>query len=155
MAKKEKKLDVFRVLKALDENDLDFYSTLNEVEQKEFSGWLTMRWASSSLTEPEHYLLMINAIVNDSFSEFKDHPEMIWKLLAICGMGRSVRHKWIPPMKGKRKSRGALAKCIAEIKPQYKADEVDLFLRINNEADIREVLENAGYEDKEIKELLK
>ena len=152
MAKKFK-LDVFRVLKALDENDKEFYNNLTDEEQKEFGGWLTMRWASSCHGSPEHYLLYVNDLVNVNFSMLADHKELIWKLLSICGTGKKERHIWIPPPKKEKKSK--IHEEVFKLYPLYKEDEIDILIQLNSKEELRELFLNNAFTDKEIKDILK
>ena len=88
MAKKSAKIPLRTMLQAIDTNDFDFYSRLDKEQRKAFSPWLAMRYASSaSGMAAYHYLIMVNHIVNVDFSVFKKHPELQWKLLAVCGQG--------------------------------------------------------------------
>lgn len=151
MAKKHK-LDVFRVLSALDRNDHEFYNTLTDEEKKEFAGWLTMRWASSCHGNPEHYLLYINDLVNVNFHVLRNHPELIWKLLAVCGTGKKERHVWIPVPKKKKKS--VLQAELSKVYPLYKDDEIDVLISVNTKDELAEIFSDYGYDDKEIKKLL-
>jgi hypothetical protein len=156
-AKKKNKLDMFRVLDALDQCDFEFYSRLSPEDKEGFEPWLTMRWASSTLTYPDHYIMMVNEFVNVDFSAFKNHPEMQWKLMALCGAGRKLPkykgHKWIPVPK-KKKTKSGLASHISRLKPHFKDDEVKLFIEVNSEEEIADYFRDAGYDDKEIKEIL-
>ena len=108
MATKVPMLDMFkRVLPALDTRQKDFYASLSEEERKGFSPWLVQRYLSSAESTSqeiiEHYLIMTNDIVNINFSDVKD-PEMTWKLMSIVGVGRSMKHPYVAPGKGKKKT---------------------------------------------------
>lgn len=156
MAEKKKttKVPLREMLNALDKNDFDFYSRLDKEQKKAFSPWLAMRYASSaSGTDAYHYLLMVNDIVNVDFSSLKKHPELQWKLLATCGIGHTSYHKYIQP--GKKKIKPKLHKFLVELYPALNEHERDLLLAINDKDDLTQLAKDNGFNDKEIKELLK
>jgi len=154
--KKAKKVSIPMkdMLKAIDTNDFDFYSRLDAKHKKAFSPWITMRCASSaSSSAAYHYLLMVNDIVNVDFSSLKKHPELQWKLLAVCGQGSQTYHPWLAPAKGKTRSK--LHKFLLDIYPNSNESELNLLLAMNDKEDITALAEKHGYSDKEIKELFK
>lgn len=146
-----------KMLRAIDTNDFDFYAKLSEDEKKAFSPWLAMRWASSAKgSSAYHYLLMVNDIVNVQFSSLKNHPELQWKLLAVCGIGKyqgDYGHPWVPPG-GKRKA-NKVQKFLQDAYPALSRDEIELWIAINTKDDIRRLAMDRGLDDKDIKELLK
>lgn len=155
MAKKPSPIPLKLMLAAIDTNDFDFYSRLTPDQQKEFSPWLAMRFASSgqgALTY--HYLLMVNDIVNVDFSLLKNHPELQWKLLAVCGCGQQSFHPWIAPGKSKKKE-GKLRSFLQEIYPAMKNKDIDLIIELNDENELKELARDTGMDEKDIKELFK
>ena len=156
MVAKKKKVSIPMkdMTKAIDLNDFDFYSRLDAEHKKVFSPWLAMRCASSaSGAAAYHYLLMVNDIVNVDFSVLKDHPELQWKLLAVCGQGSPTYHPWLQPGKGRTKNK--LQKFLLSMHPNLNEDELNLLLAMNDKDDITELAMKNGYSDKEIKELFK
>lgn len=155
MAKKESAIPLKAMLEAIDTNDFGFYSRLTPEQQKEFSPWLAMRYASSAQgSMTHHYLLMVNDIVNSRFSDLKNHPDLQWKLLAVCGSGRPTFHPWIAPGKGKRKM-SKVMDLLQERYPDLGYDDLELLLLLNSQDDLRELARDMGMEEKEIKELFK
>lgn len=153
-AKKKVSIPVKDQMSAIDRNDFDFYSRLDEEHKKAFSPWITMRCASSaSGIAAYHYLLMVNDIVNVDFSLLKKHPELQWKLLAVCGQGSSVYHPWIAPVKRQKKSK--LVEFLLKRYPTHSKEELELLVNINSEEEIKNLARNMGLEEKEIKELFK
>lgn len=143
------------MLEAIDTNDFEFYVKLTPDQQKEFSPWLAMRYASSAQGNmAPHYLLMVNDIVNSNFSELKNHPDLQWKLLAVCGCGRPTFHPWIPPGKGKRKQ-SKVRDLLHSRFPLADYNDIDLLLEINSEDELQELARDMGMDEKEIKELFK
>ena len=147
------KIQLKSMLAAIDRGDKNFYKNLSPEQKKEFSPWLAMRWASSCKGDyAEHYMLMVNDIVNVNFSDLNAHPELQWKLLAVCGVGRQQYHEWIKPpsKKGKNKIQAALAVLF----PKLRSDELALFEKIHTKAELKQIFKDAAYNDKEIKAIL-
>ncbi len=140
-------------LPAMDLRDKEFYTNLSEEHKKEISLWLLMRYMSSSQGDAEHHIMMVNDIVNSNFSVISKHPELQWKLLALCGTGKKQFHPWIPPPRGVKKNK--LEQALSDLNPLMKSDELELFQRINTKEDFEEYFRDNGYDDKAIKELLK
>lgn len=143
------------MLGALDRRDKDFYNNLNEEMKKAFSSWTAMRYASSCQGKSaEHYLLTVNEFVNCDFSVFtKEHPELQWKLLAICGVGQEQYHPWIPP--GRKKGKNKIQAELSKVYPNLKNDDLAVLESILNKDELEETFINAGYDEKEIKEIVK
>ena len=153
--KKEHKLDLFKViLPALDRRDTNFYENASEEHKKELGKqvWTLTRWMSSAKSNAEHHLLIVNDLVNKNSSDLKRHPELQWKLLALCGVGKSQMHQWIAPPKGIKKNK--VEEAVLKIYPLLKNDDLELLLKVNSDEDLTELFKGAGLSDKEIKELL-
>lgn len=148
-----KKIELSNLLRAIDTNDLSFYDRLTDEEKKEFSAWMTMRWASSSDSNPEHYLLMVNSLVNVDFSCLNNHPELQWKLVSICGTGSSNRHSWIAPPKKAKTNR--VLNFLREVYPEAKNDDLEQLSGLLDKKDVEELAKSYGMSDKDIKELKK
>lgn len=153
MTEKKAEVPLFPMLNALDKGDKSFYSTLPPEQQKVFSPWLAMRWLSSTEgRNAEHYLLMTNDLVNHDFTSLIKHPELQWKIMTLCGVGTSQKHAWIPP--GKKKGKNKVQAALGRLFPKLKADELELMEKIHTPAEIKTLFKDAGYADKEIKEIL-
>ena len=76
---------------AIDKRNKKFYNSLDDEQQKKFSTWLYMRYASSvdSPIFRDHYLQMVNDLVNVNFSDLKNHIELQWLLMSLCGIGKN------------------------------------------------------------------
>jgi hypothetical protein len=142
------------VLPALDQGDKDFYNRLDDDKKKEFVAWITMRWLSSCKGRTaDHYLIMVNEFVNHNFSALTKHPELQWKLMALCGTGTKQFHQWIKP--GKTRGKNKVQETLSKIYPSLKNDELELLETISSKEEIVDTLIAAGYDDKEIKEIVK
>ena len=166
--KKARKIELDDLLRAIDSCDFDFYSRLDAEQKKEFSAWTTMRWASSSRDFPEHYLLMVNDIVNKDFNLLTgsaddpktQHPELQWKLIATCGIGRVQQkwrnrqpsHPWIPPPK---KPSSKIGDFLHRQYPTLNYKELKLLEELNTKDDLKQLAKDTGMSDKDIKDLFK
>lgn len=154
MATKQPMLDMFkRVLPAIDTRNKNFIADLNEGEVKGFSPWLVMRYLSSAESANreiiEHYLIMTNDIVNINFSDIKD-PEMTWKLMTIVGVGKSVKHPYVAPGKGKKKKQSAFKLWLKELYPHLDDQELDIMMSGFTKESARNILEQFQVKDKDI-----
>jgi hypothetical protein len=159
---KEHKLDLFKtVLPALDRRDFGFFDRLDADQKKEIVPWLLMRWMSSSSSAAEHHIMMVNDMVNRDFSVFAPrvtqgkagHLGLQWRLLALCGTGRSQRHVWVAPPKGAIKNK--LESAVLAIFPLMKDSDLELFLKVNTREELKELFIENGYDDKTLKDLFK
>lgn len=93
------KLDLFgEVLPAIDRRDMEFYDRLTDDQKKGFAPPVALRAASGLQYDgplSEHYIWLINERANVDFYNIWEHPELQYRLLASCGVGRTQRHKWI------------------------------------------------------------
>jgi hypothetical protein len=154
MATKVPMLDMFkRVLPALDTRQKDFFANLSEEERKGFSPWLVQRYLSSAESTSqeiiEHYLIMTNDIVNINFSDVKD-PEMTWKLMSIVGVGRSMKHPYVAPGKGKKKKQNAFKQWLSDLYPHLDDQELDIWISNLDKESARSMLEQFQVKDKDV-----
>lgn len=152
-AKKESTLGLPTELLAMDTGNMAFYKNLSDEHKKEISLWVLMRFMSSCQGAPEHHLMMVNDLVNHNFNNLSKHPELQWKLLALCGTRKKQFHPWIAPPKGIKKNKVEAA--IIEHYPLLNDEELELLLKINTQSDLEQFFKENGYDDKTIKEMFK
>jgi hypothetical protein len=148
-------LDMFkRVLPSIDTRNKQFYENLTEEEQKGFAAWLVMRYLSSAESATpeiiEHYLIMTNELVNTNFSELKNHPELLWKLMSVVGIGKSVKHPYVAPGKGKKKKSNAFKAWLHEQYNHLSEQEIDLWFSNITKEQARDMLEQYQIKDKDV-----
>lgn len=151
--KKVRTLVLANVLSALDFGDKEYYGKLSPEQKKEASMWQLMRFMSSSSNDAMHHLTFVNDAVNKNFSSLSKHPELQWKLLAMCGTKRKQFHSWIKPPKGAKKNK--IESEVLKIYPLIKDADLNLLLQINTREELEEFFRENGYADKDIKELFK
>lgn len=153
-AKKERALDLSKVLSAIDRKDRNFDQNLTEEELKEFSTYTSMRWAASVEGDPtlqEYYLRSANERVNLNFFDLSQHPKLQWLLCTTVspGMGKQ-KHYWV----GSKSSKTKLERLIEEHYPHLNTSEIELMAQINNEKDFADYLQSMGWDDKDIKKAI-
>ena len=153
--KPNKKTNSFstKELHALDFCNKDFYENLSEDDKEKIQFWPLMRLLSASNNDADHYLLIVNDLVNDNFNSLKNHPILKWKLLAICGTNKKQYHYWIKPPRGVVKNK--LEEEFTILFPYLKYDDIELLLKINTKKEIEQFFKDNGYDDKTIVKLLK
>lgn len=148
------KIPLDQMLHALDTNKLNFFSSLTPEQKKNWSAWLTMRYASSAQgNDAYHYLLMTNSLVNVDFNTLRHHPELQWKLLALCGVGNKSYHPWIAPSKKGKKDR--ICEFIMQTYPEMNSRDAQVLSSIITKEELIELAKASGLDNKEVKELVK
>ncbi len=152
------KLNINNEMRQLDVKNRGFYDELTDEEKKKFSNYLMLRWGSALKEGPqmlqEYYVLSTNQNFNKHFFDINKHPKLQW-LLATCispGMG-AHKHEWIA-FKGKA-SKDKRANLLAKIYPDIKMQDLEALAKTLPDEDIKRMLIDLGWRDKEIKEALK
>jgi hypothetical protein len=148
------KLTIANEMRALDSKDRNFYKDLTDEERKKFSNFLMIRWGSSvqgSTELQQYYLLSCNENLNKHFFDLARYPELQWLSATTVspGMG-NFRHDWIKQKKREGSSNKAV-KFLRQIYPEYKEDELELLVQINDTADLKKLAREHGWDDKRIK----
>ena len=148
------KLNIANEMRAFDSKDRRFYQDLTDEERKKFSTYLMVRWGSSvqgSTELQQYYLLSCNENLNKHFFDLARYPELQWLAATKVspGMG-SFRHDWIKQKK-REGSNNKTVKFLKQIYPDYKDDELELLIKINTTADIKQLAREHGWDDKRIK----
>jgi hypothetical protein len=88
------KLDIFKILKRLNSGDTNIWATLTEDERKGFTPYIITQWMFGTTNRTR--IIYLNEIVNPQIWALQKHPELLCKLLAICGLNDQQKLKWIP-----------------------------------------------------------
>ncbi len=139
-----------QVLPNLDRHNLDYFSTLDEDEQKSFGGIVAMRFMSCAAGDfADWYLISTNQRANPHFYEMYRHPELQWKLLASNGHGAPVRHSWIGNVK--KPNTALLSGFIMRYWPQANTMEVETILRQFTAESFSDFVDGTGVDKEEAK----
>lgn len=152
MAKKEQ-IPIKDILRAIDKKDRDWYNRLPEDKKKTFNAWLLMRYVSTVQGKHnKHYLYFTNLLVNQYFTESSKHPELQWLLLTAVGTGKLETHGYLkPPTSRKKKDKVSLF--LQDLYPHMKPDEIALLQQLNTRDEIKQLAQDNGLDDKQIKEI--
>ncbi len=153
-------LDLFLVLKHLDSRDFTVYEQLSEDPEirKELEtqiGWLIPQWMTGGVTEAGHRAMVaeFNTKANSVWGVLGKHPELRTKLLAACGLGQPMKHRFIKPKGVKRKD--PLFDMVLELYPDARQDEVALFLKETSRETVIDLCKSLGYQKDEIAQIEK
>lgn len=153
---KEYKLDIFETLRAIDKRDYGFLDRQPEDAKKAFAPRVVMRWASSVNNGPlsEYHIEVINEVVNKNMDALSKHPELQFKLMALCGSGSTQRHKWINIAKTKKTDSSDLYDFIEQFHPLASYSELTQVLKMYTEDEFQDFLHLNGMNDKESQHLM-
>ena len=153
------KLDIGEVLSSLDYGDHTYFQKLDEDKQKGFEPFVVMRMLSST-EDTEDFDIQafqvqaVNQVVNRRYKLLTKHPEMLWKLMASCGLGWRRRHPWIPPA-GRGKKATRVDALLRRYAPDASDTEIAVLRSVNTAADLLALAEDYAMSDTEIADLRK
>jgi len=150
---KPRKLDIFDLLRAVDQRNRDWLSQQSDEAQKEFASLTAMRWASGieGSTDALRLLWLINQRVN--LRLYDQEPDLSYRLLASCGLGRSFKHNWLP-FHAKTATSNAAYRLLLEHHPSANDDELQLLLSLYSRSQFAELVKDCGKTDEEAKACL-
>jgi len=155
MADKSSPLYIGNEMAAYDRKDRDYYDKFTDEEKKQFSTYLMLRYGASVGGNKDlqaYYLMATNKFVNKYFFDLNKHTKLQWLMCTTVSpnMGNQF-HYWLAAKKKEGKSTNKLRKVVAELYPNMKSDEMDMFLSMNTEKEIKEYCKELGWDDKRIK----
>lgn len=156
-AKKPKaapKLDLTKVLNAVDNRNYGFYDTLTEDEVKGFSPFVLMRFMSNvsanDQSTHEWFIERTNDRVNlHHWALSKKHQALLWKLCATVGTGEKYYHQYAKAP-GKE-SANKIEKLLCELYPAMKMSDVKVMAGMMSEDDCKELFDKMGFDKKQRK----
>ena len=155
MANNSSPLYIGNEMAAFDRKDRDYYDKFTDEEKKQFSTYLMLRYGASVGGNKDlqaYYLMATNKFVNKYFFDLNKHTKLQWLMCTTVSpnMGNQF-HYWLAAKKKEGKSTNKLRKVVAELYPNMKSDEMDMFLSMNTEKEIKEYCKELGWDDKRIK----
>ena len=153
--KKPRKLDIIHdVMPAVDKRDMGFLERQEPDAKKEFAPPVVLRWASAVRgPQAENYVWLVNEIANVDFHVLHQHPELQYKLIAMCGCGKRQDHQWIPPAKVTRQA-PKLHAFLSKYHPLASAKEIDLLINLHTLETFIEFVNGSGADPQESKDLI-
>lgn len=149
-----KKLDIKKVLNAVDSKDYDFYKNLTDDERKGFSPFLLMRFTSNvqgNKDLQEWFIDTTNEFVNKNFQTLsKNHKDLLWKLYAATGIGQKMFHPYMAL--GKKEKVNKVEKLLAELYPTRKIEDIKIQASLMTEKDCQILFDKMGFDKKQREE---
>jgi len=151
MADKSSPLYIGNEMAAYDRKDRDYYDKFTDEERKQFSTYLMLRYGASVGGNKDlqaYYLMATNKYVNKHFFDLNKHTKLQWLMCTTVSpnMGNQF-HYWLAAKKKEGKSTNKLRKVVAELYPNMKSDEMDVFITLNTEKEIKEYCKELGWDD--------
>jgi|AntAceMinimDraft_5_1070358.scaffolds.fasta_scaffold00074_7 hypothetical protein len=152
------KLSIKNEMAMVDGKVRDFYDDLTEDERKKFSPYVLMKFSanvSGNLDLAEYYLRRCNDTTNKDFFNINKHPKLQWLCTTTISpkMGNTYHYWLTTPKNGSTSNKER--KFLQQIYPNAKEDELELLVKINTKADLKEHARQLGWSDKEIKDAFK
>jgi hypothetical protein len=97
----DNKLDIFEILKNIDNFDLEFFSNLTEEQRKSIQPLTIMRWLSG--TKDTKQINRINSILNPFVFSLYKEKELLIRLLLCCSTSKKT-YFWNKRIKQDRSS---------------------------------------------------
>ncbi len=153
---KDYKLDIFQALRAIDQKDGDWLNRQPDDARKGFKPLVAMRWASTVNDGPQatYMLWMINERVNQQLFELYHHPDLVFRLIASCGIGTVQKHQFIP-FPARHSQMNLATKLLQEYYPQASESEIQLLLALFDRASFKQFVDDCGIQPDEAKEIFK
>lgn len=149
---KTHKLDIFRTLKHIDEKDVDYYSSLEEEEQKAYFPLVIARWLSG--TRDARQIVFLNELVNRFVFAIPNHKDLLHKLMCLCTTGKPRRYFWNKVASGKTTSKPNAVSVIREYFG-YNTKQAKDALQLLTVEDVIEYAEQLGRQKDEITKIKK
>ena len=171
------KLDLTDIISKIDNRNKNYWNELSEDQRKELkrSFFVLNRYVSNvsppkaewkdyyrnkfkipSRDEQEYFVLVVNEYFNKDWSLLQNHPELLWKLLCLCGYSvknKKFFHEWIPLKK--TTSNTKKSKFLLELYPTKKLVDIELLSKLITDAELIELAKSYGLDDSTIAKKLK
>lgn len=147
---KERRINIFDVLKHIDMKDYNFYDNLPEEVQKDYQPLVIMKWLAG--TKDARQIVFLNELVNTGVFTAHTHKGLLHKLMCVCTTGSAKRYFW---NKTKPKNGASMPKTVDVISRSYgysSKEAVDALPLLTKE-DILELANELGLQKEEITKL--
>ena len=152
------KFDIFAALRAVDKNDGDWFSKQPEDVRSAFVAPLFLRYAAgvdADGIQHEMALMTTNEFLNiNADSMMTTHPELMFRLAAMCGTGKKRDRIWIAGQK-KGFFANKAAEVVSSFNPSASDSEIDMLLSLHTKETFKEFIDSAGLSPEDAKEAIK
>lgn len=121
------KLDIFELLRHIDDGDRGFLDGLSDDQRKGFVPIVTLRWLSGSGKDAQ--LLNLNEVVNSTVFSLYKHPDLLYKLMLVSTLKGRKQYNWIKTAKKEKATLRAevIMRYFDEVSPREANEFIDLY----------------------------
>jgi hypothetical protein len=153
----DRKLQLEPTLAALDRKDRDYFDNLDEDQQKEFSGYLLLRYCST-LGKPKwgnkpapdsemtyYYLASTNHYANKHMFDLAKHKKLQWLMLTAASPGLgSQSHIWLKQKPKPKNANSGIKKDLADLFPAMKDDDLEVLSQLITKKELNAYIKDHG-----------
>lgn len=149
------KVDIKKVLNAIDNKNYNFLSTLTEEEIKDVNYYLLLNYTSNininSVELEQWFLEKTNEYTNKNFLTLsKNHKELLWLLNCCIGVGLKTYHPYASFKKTKTTS-NKFEKFLESYYPNMKLSEIKILANTITNQEKNELFDKLGFDQNERK----
>ena len=121
------KLDIFELLRHIDDGDRGFLDGLTEEQRKGFVPIVTLRWLSGSGKDVQ--LLNVNEVVNSTVFSLYKHPDLLYKLMVAATPRGRKQYNWVKVAKKEKATLRAdvIMRYFDEVSPREANEYISLY----------------------------
>lgn len=143
-------VNIFDTLKRIDLRQEDYYDTMLETDQKQLHPLVMTRWMSG--TSDPAVIQMLNLTNNKYNFILAAHKPLLMRMLLLSSSGQSRRYQWLSKTKDTSQSRS-----LRVLREYYTCSqrEADSYIKMHTMDELVQMAEFVGWQDDEIKALIK
>lgn len=143
-------VNIFDVLKNIDLHKESYYDDLVESDQKQLHPLVLTRWISG--TSDPAVIQLMNMTSNRFNFSLAPHKPLLMQMLLVASSGKPRRYQWMPKTK-----ETSVSKHIKAIRAYYHCSqrEAEGYIKMHTKQEIADMARFVGWQDDEIKLLLK
>ena len=88
-------------------------------------------------------LLMVNELMNVHMFDLYTHPELVYRLLASCGTGKTLKHQWLAGHKRKSENNKAF-QLLEKHYPEANDRELDILMSKYTKVSFAKFVDDCG-----------
>lgn len=121
------KLDIFELLRHIDDDDRGFLDNLADDQRKGFVPVVTLRWLTGSGNDAQ--LLNLNEVVNSTVFSLYKHPDLLYKLMLVATPKGRKQYNWVKQAKKEKATLRAevIMRYFDEVSPREANEFIDLY----------------------------
>jgi len=153
---KSYKLNIFQALAKIDQCEGGWLAKQPDAVRREFIPLTALRW-TVSVPDSEmacYNLWLVNERVNIHLWKLQQrHPDLLFRLLASCGFGTALEHRWLAGPGGRGVADKARA-LVADMHPECNDDEITTLLSLHDRVSFKQFIDECGVQPDDAKAIL-